>query len=110
MDILNSIRKIEEVHNEPNFMVFVESHLQYFQKQAPTTALAVSEQQNGKYEGDFYGLLGELRVIPEHRYIVMRVNGLTSSADFKGDRSMIIIPDLAMFNTLKQVYKSKKKF
>ena len=110
MDILNSIRRLEDIHNEPGFIVFVESHIPYFKNVASKTVLSVTQQQNAKYEGDFYGLLAELKVHPEHRYLTMRVNGLDTSSDYLGDKEVIILPDLAYFNTLKQVYKSKKKF
>jgi len=109
MQILNLPQSIEDVYFDPNFIVLLESHITYLRTTNISTVV-VSSHQGYKYEGDFYGLLGDLNILKKFHYIVMRVNGYESSADFDGNITHIVTPDFNEIDLLKNVYQTKNNF
>lgn len=73
----------------------VESHLKWILNLPGNQIVRVDDAVAYKYEGDFGGLLQELRVPMEMHWVVMRMNGYTSPADYSFDRTQILIPDTA---------------
>lgn len=71
----------------------VESHLQWILSLPENRIEQVDDGVAYKYEGDFMGLLQELRVPMELHWVVMRVNGYTSPTDYTYDKTQILIPD-----------------
>lgn len=107
---INSLQTdLEDVYNDSNFIVMLESHLNYFRASANVGYKVISEHQSFKFEGDFYGLLNDLGLDKKHHYIVMRLNGLASSSDYKGSVFQILIPDLAEVNLLKNIYMTRNE-
>jgi hypothetical protein len=103
MKILYLQTELEEVYNDPDFLVALESHLTYLRSSPSLRVVTVSIHQNHKYEGDLYGLLDDLNVEKKYHYIVMRVNGMVSSADYDGTRENLFIPDFTEVNLLKNI-------
>lgn len=106
MNILQLQKELEDVYNDPNFIIAIESHLTFFRSSPSLRVKAVSVHQNSKYEGDFYGLLDDLSVDKKYHYTVMRVNGLVSSADYPGDKESIFIPNFSEIDQLKNVFQT----
>jgi hypothetical protein len=89
----NNDEKLETVFNNINFIYTLESFIPYIKSDRQNfNVYSPTQDQNWKYEGDFYGLLNELRVPYKLHYITMRVNGLENSGDYKGDIPSIVVP------------------
>jgi hypothetical protein len=88
------------------FKVLIESHLNYL-KANDARIVDVSEHQNYKWEGDFYGLLDDFNISKDYHYPIMRMNGITNSAHYKGDLKMIVIPDYNVIERLKTILQTK---
>lgn len=107
MQILNIHPNIEETYYNEDFLHMLESHMTLIKQSQNGLILPVSALQKGKYEGDFYGLLDDLRVDKKYHYIVMRFNGLISSADYAGDSDTVMIPDYGLIDNIKNVFDSQ---
>lgn len=103
MDILNLHPSIDSVYYDPAFLLVIESHLTYLRSAQGLSILEVSDMQGYKYEGDFFGLLDDLGVEKKYHHIVMRVNDMASSADFKGDMQHVTLPSLTEVDNLKSL-------
>lgn len=99
----------DPVYHEPNFQLMLESHLWYLKKTG-NRIQAVTEHQNYKYEGDFYGLLDDIGIDKNFHYATMRVNNYAHSGDFKGDRTSISLPSYQLIEQLRSVYQTKNSF
>lgn len=105
---INSLKaQPETVFFEPNFLVMLESHISFLRNSGTLAVQAVSSQQGYKYEGDLYGLLDDLGISKVFHFITARINGFTSSSDFKGDRDYLLIPSFSDIEILKAIYQTK---
>jgi hypothetical protein len=102
--LMNNIA--EELYFDHDFRNILEDHLTYL-KVTNSRVLNVTEHQNYKWEGDFFGLLDELKIPKEFHYLVMRMNGLQNSAYYKGDISVLLIPDIQEVENLKTIHQTK---
>ena len=57
-----------------------------------------------KFEGDYFGLLDYLEIEKKYHYIVLRFNGYTSSSDFKGLDTYVLVPDLNEIENIKNIF------
>jgi len=73
------------VYYDPEFRTVLESHMQLFRTHPSTQASPIGPDKIHQYEGDFYGLLGELGILMEHRWLYMRVNGMMNPNEFGRD-------------------------
>lgn len=104
MDINAIAPNIEDTYFNPGFLVLLESHLTYLRTSATLQSTAVSGLQKSKFEGDFYGLLTDLGIDYRFHYIVLRVNGYDSSADYRGESDAIVVPALSDIDMLKNIF------
>ena len=86
-------KKPDSRYLEGKVIQILEDHLTDLKNDTGNTLLPVTEHLNYKYEGDLYGLLNELSIIPKYHYITMRINGLENSTDYKGDLPYVIFPN-----------------
>lgn len=107
MQINNLQTDLDDVYNDSNFLVMLETHLNYLKTTGNIGYKPISEHQSFKFEGDFYGLLNELGLDKKHHYVVMRLNSLDSSSDYKGNIFNVFIPDLTEVNLLKNIYMTR---
>lgn len=107
MDINNLTRTIDPVYYSAGFLQTIEDHLSFLRMDAPISTISVSDQQNIKYEGDFFGLLDDSKIDKKYHHIVLRVNGYVNSADFKGDIDYFVIPDFSEVEEIKALYITK---
>lgn len=108
MKILNIHPNVEEVYYEEAFLHLLETHMTFLKTSGGGHILPVSNLQKGKYEGDFFGLLDDLKIDKKYHYVVMRFNGLSSSADYVGTSDTILVPDYSVVDNLKNVYESRE--
>lgn len=105
MDILNLSSTVEDTYYSPAFMKVIEDHLTYL-RNGNVTVIQLTNTQCVKYIGDFFGLLIDLKIDKNYHYAVMRVNNYLSAADYKGDISQVIVPDLPEIDLLKNVFET----
>lgn len=84
------------------FIQLIEDNLTYLRTDSKNVISQLSNVQCVKYAGDLYGVLFELLIEKKYHYPVMRVNNYLSSADFTGNVSQIIIPNLPEIDRLMQ--------
>lgn len=106
MDILQMHPIIEDAYHDPGFILIIETHLTLLRNATGAKLLPVTEQQGYKYEGDFYGLLDDLKIEKKYHLVVLRVNDLLSSADYKGDMSHVILPSISQVELLKSIFQT----
>lgn len=109
MDILQMHPIIEDAYHDPKFLLIIETHLTQLRGSEGAKLLPIAEQQGFKYEGDFYGLLDDLKIDKKYHFIVLRVNDLLSSADYKGDLTHITLPSLSQVEILKAVFQTSEE-
>lgn len=106
MDILGIHPSDEQAYSDPGFLTLIESSLTYLRGLSGNYIITATEQQSYKYEGDFFGLLNELGIEKKYHHVVMRVNNLLTSSDYKGDFKDIIVPSLDEVALLKTTYQT----
>lgn len=109
MQIHNLQSITDDVYFEHDFKLLLESHLTYL-KETDIRLQVVTEHQNYKYEGDFYGLLDDIGIPKNLHYITMRVNDYEHSGDYKGDIYSLVLPSYQTIEQLRNVYQTKNAF
>lgn len=88
------------------FRNIIENHLQWLIASDSTTMKEVDAHHLVKYRGDFYGMLLAMDLPVDIHWIILRMNGLTSTLDFNGGMSAILVPSLRDLNVLLGRYKN----
>jgi len=78
----------------------VEDHLTELINEPSTSNMSVTPFQNGKYRGDFYGLLIDLKVPMDLHWVILRMNGYHNPTAFTSDLLWIIVPDRGYLSVL----------
>lgn len=107
MDVLNILDRVHDDYYHRDFLILLESHLTYFLNNKITGAIAVEPAVAYKYRGDLYGMLKEIGVESKYHYMVMRLNGYKSSADYQGDRVEFLQPDFSEIDLLRQIFNTQ---
>lgn len=81
------------------FRNLLENHLQILSSSSSYRLAEVRAIDSYKYSGDLYGLLNQLNVPSEYHWITLRLNGLHSPMDYKGDLLNIKIPNIKQLET-----------
>lgn len=97
----------EDVFYDPDFHIVLESHMTYLKMLPGTRMMMIEPQVAYRNEGDFNGVLDELRVPKQHHWLTMRMNDLRSPNDFTADMQSIIVPDYAEVDLIRSVYQTK---
>lgn len=80
-----------DIYHSAMWRQLVETHLTWIRARRESDVVVIQPHIAYKYEGDLYGALTELR-IPQHlHWTVMRVNGLYSPTEFKGDEQVALM-------------------
>ena len=93
----------DESYFDEDFFMLIRTYMPLIRNGAVTT-LTPTNQQLYKYQGDFYGLLGELGVAKQYYYATLLLNNLFSSTDFQSSMQTIMIPDESYIDMLHSVY------
>lgn len=107
MDIAKLIPLVEKVHNDPSYIVTLESHLTHLRKSPDLKMVNITSLQQGKFEGDFYGLLQDLGYATAYHYAILRINGYDSPTDYAGDPISILIPSQSDLDMLKNTHMTR---
>jgi hypothetical protein len=107
MDVLNILDRVPDDYYDGDFLILLESHLTYFLNNKITGTLVVEPAIAMKYRGDLYGMLKEIGIPSKYHYMVMRINGYTSGADYKGDKMEFLQPDFTEIDLLKQIFNTQ---
>lgn len=107
MDVLNILDRVPDVYYDGDFLILLESHLTYFRENKITGTIAVEPAIAMKYRGDLYGMLKEIGVPSKYHYMVMRLNGYKSGADYLGDKTDFLEPDYKEIDLLQQIFQTQ---
>lgn len=108
MDIESLTSKPDEIYYTKDFFTIIESHLNWLRKSTGVTLLAPTPQQQNMYAGDMYGLFSDMRIPKKYHWVVMRLNGFHSPADYNSVATSFIIPDYKQVDRLTSVLNTKK--
>jgi hypothetical protein len=97
------------IYYDPTFRVTLESHLQFIINHSSTTILTLATNDSYRFEGDFYGLLGAKNIPAHLHWLIMRMNGLTSTTDFKEGVVSILTPNENMLENIRNLYMVNRK-
>lgn len=106
--LINSLAVTEasKVYYKPEIRNLLESHVQFIIDHPNTQVVNIANDIIYKYEGDFYGLLYILKVLPQYHWIVMRINGMTTPTDLNWNRLAILLPDYSLIDTIISMYRA----
>ena len=88
------------------FKRLLEDHIPYI-KSTRLQAYAITEEQNERAVGDFYSLLLEEKVPIELHWITLRINDMTTPADYKGNYAQFAVPAISTISSLLQKYRAR---
>lgn len=97
------------IHYTAEWMRMIESHLTFLRAVSADNVVQVEPQMAYKYEGDLYGLLQQLRVRSEYRWVVMRLNDMTNPDQLAADRTTLVFPDFKLVESLTKTFQTSKK-
>lgn len=89
--------------------LLVETHMGWLRTQTVSESVVIDHQLAYKYEGDLYGALTELGIPDYMHWTIMRLNGLTSPVEFKGEAAVLMVPQRSTFNSLKAMAETKQR-
>lgn len=95
-----------DIYYSTSFRNMIESYLQTLIKSNNTSLLAIDPQAANKYVFDFYGLLKSYGIPPQYRWIALRMNGLRSSSEYRGEVFTVLIPDSSEIEKLRSLLQS----
>ena len=98
-----------DIYYDPKFRIILEDHMTYLKNLASTKTVEIDMNRSYKYEGDFYGLLYDMGISPYLHFIILRMNDLTSPANYNNQIRQLIIPEGTEINRLRSAYKVKNK-
>lgn len=99
----------DNVYYTPEWHRCVESHLEWIRKRPLSLPLKITPNDAYKYEGDLMGLLLAYNFRMEYHWVIMRVNDMSSPADFSAETMELIIPDLAEVDNILAVFRTTYK-
>lgn len=109
MKINNLNKPVDEYYTHPDFLIMLESHLEYLRINN-VGFLPITNQQNIKFAGDLYGILNEKNIDKKFHYIISRLNNYNSSSDYKGDKSELLLPDVYKIEELNRIFSTEHHF
>lgn len=84
-----------------DFKVMLEDHLAVLSAKENIQSISdIVPMDAYRFEYDFFGLLRYLGIQPRYHWVVMRVNGLASPADYQRDKLSILIPNFDLVENL----------
>lgn len=98
----------DPIFYEKDFFYYMESYMGYLRKQDNRT-ISFEPHKSYVFQGDLYGLLKELGIKANMRWLVMRINNLKSPTHVPPNLTMLEIPNEQVIDVLVQKYKLSKK-
>ena len=91
---------------EKGFLDLLEDHLQYLRSLSSTKTITLDPSMVLVYAGDFYGYLNEVGIAKQYHWIIMRLNGYFSPAEFDGQKTLFLVPEQKEIDRLIMPYVS----
>lgn len=109
MDILNlQMPSGDQTYYEDEFLTIIDSHILYFRSLPNSLIQTLDPNLVYKYEGDFYGLLSQMKIPKKYHYAILKINDFRSPSDLTLEQKSIIIPPLDEIDLQNQIYRTKK--
>lgn len=111
MTVLGKLNKrSSDIYDTAQWRLVVESHLTWIRATRESEVVVVEPYLVYKYEGDLYGALTELNIPSYMHWTIMRVNGLFSPTDFRGDQAItLFVPTRETFQMLAEVAQTSQR-
>ena len=94
------------VYYESNWHLMMETHLPVLLARNDVSVIAIEPALAWKYEGDLFGLLTELKYPPKLHWLIMRLNLLRSSFDYRHETLQLIVPTSMAVEELTSRYRT----
>ena len=94
---------------EPAFRQVLEEHLEMIRTAGSPPSLTVAPIVASRYQGDYFGLLDELRVPVYLQWITMRINGLSSPLQAGTDITIVNTVDVTFIRRLYSTHRTHSK-
>lgn len=78
----------------------IEDHLTDIRKDVNSIEINIENKLAGASDGDFYTLLDLYKINPNHYWLILRVNDMTSPFEYRNNRENIRIPREDFINSL----------
>lgn len=78
-------------------------HFTYLYNHPDVKQITINPFQCTKFEGDFYGLLFDLRIPEQYHPFVLAFNKMSHPSDYRADVISILIPPLSELNLIMKV-------
>ena len=91
---------------DPEFKSMLEDHLGYIRATKLRT-IEPTDEENLRAEGDFLSILQDRKIDPDLYWITMRLNDLRSPYEYKGNFTIIYLPEKSVILNLLQRFKTK---
>lgn len=98
-----------DIFYDSQFRIVLEDHMTYLKSLDTTKSISVELNNSYKYEGDFYGLLQAMNIPAQNFFIILRMNNLTSPAEYTKDLTSLLVPDNTAINRIRSAYRTKNK-
>ena len=93
-----------DLYYNESFKTLVEQHLTDLKNYKGNTYLTITPMDLDVWEGNLYGYLASQRVPVFQHWIIMRMNGMDSTLDFRGNFDKLILPDIENINRLRELH------
>lgn len=100
----------EDVYYTSAFHIEAESHFPRMVEEGMIFTQAVTNLQAVVYEGDFFGLLRELKVPDYAHWVALKMNGYDSPTQFQKTTTSVILPNLSELDMVKSVFISNEDY
>lgn len=92
------------IYYEKEFRKVIEDHIQWLLERSKGRVMTVPKTNLVKHKNDLTGFLNEMNISPDQHWAIMRINGMTSTYDFDGTVTELIIPDTNTLEDLRRRY------
>lgn len=90
--------------NDQLWLRTLETLLPTIRNREDNVLLDVSPAEGLKYQGDLYGLLQAKEVPTKYHWIVMRLNGYSSTVNYDGRQQTFLIPSFSFIDEQLRLY------
>lgn len=94
------------IYYDPGWMRMIETHLNWLLSRQDNELITIAEGTAYKYEGDFFGLMAEINVMPAYWFLLMRMNGMMAPTDYRLEMQTLLKPTFSNVDNLTSVYRT----
>lgn len=98
----------DRVYDTLGFRYTILDNLPLLKMREDNITITASQAEADQYIGDFYGLLGYLKVPVELFWITVQLNNYLSSSDYDGKLLDVLVPSQTEIERIKTIYLSTR--